>query len=355
MAQGRKSRGLEFLYRRPDKPGGIYYIAYTDLTGKRVRRSLETDVLKMAKERRDAIMAGKIELRWGAADKDIATAEFWQRYEPWARMHKAKTSVDRAAIDWKHFVAFLRPKTLGSVTKSDVERLKVYLKRDVGLANVTVNDGLVRLQAMYNHARKLGWYARGNPFEGFARLSVEKKPPQFLTAKQIDAVMEKARAHGGEIHLFCALAVYGGLRAKEAAHARWEWFDFAQGTLTVQGSEDGSFGTKGKRYRTIPLHVKLREILEPIRKTEGYLINPEKTEPGKWRIRYEPKRAFASVVKAAKVEWCTPHVLRHTFASQLVQAGVSLYKVSQWLGHSDTRTTQIYAHLAPVDDDINRF
>ena len=48
------------------------------------------------------------------------------------------------------------------------------------------------------------------------------------------------------------------------------------------------------------------------------------------------------------------HTLRHTFASHLVSNGVSLYKVSRWLGHKDLTTTQIYAHLAPGDNDINR-
>ena len=49
------------------------------------------------------------------------------------------------------------------------------------------------------------------------------------------------------------------------------------------------------------------------------------------------------------------HLFRHTFASRLVQAGVSLYKVAEWMGHSDVRTTRIYAHLAQgYDTDIER-
>ena len=60
-------------------------------------------------------------------------------------------------------------------------------------------------------------------------------------------------------------------------------------------------------------------------------------------------------LKAAGVEWCTPHSLRHTFASQLAIKGVSLYKISKWLGHADFKTTQIYAHLQAHDEDINRF
>jgi hypothetical protein len=47
--------------------------------------------------------------------------------------------------------------------------------------------------------------------------------------------------------------------------------------------------------------------------------------------------------------------LRHTFASQLAMAGVSLYKISKWLGHSDVKTSQIYARLQTQDEDINRF
>ena len=58
--------------------------------------------------------------------------------------------------------------------------------------------------------------------------------------------------------------------------------------------------------------------------------------------------------KEAGIENCNLHSLRHTFASQLVMAGVSIYKVSRWLGHSDVKTTMIYAHLAPQDADINR-
>jgi len=72
-------------------------------------------------------------------------------------------------------------------------------------------------------------------------------------------------------------------------------------------------------------------------------------------VRYEPKRAFKSVVVAAGVPWCTAHMLRHTFASQLAMAGVSLYKIKSWLGHASVTTTEIYAHLAPVDEDIDAF
>jgi len=49
------------------------------------------------------------------------------------------------------------------------------------------------------------------------------------------------------------------------------------------------------------------------------------------------------------------HEFRHTFASRLAQQGISLYKICKWLGHSDIKVTQIYAHFAPIyDNDIEK-
>ena len=63
--------------------------------------------------------------------------------------------------------------------------------------------------------------------------------------------------------------------------------------------------------------------------------------------RHNHKRSMRKAFDRAGLEDCSLHTLRHTFASRLVQAGVSLYKVSQLLGHTEIRTTQIYAHLSP--------
>lgn len=114
---------------------------------------------------------------------------------------------------------------------------------------------------------------------------------------------------------------------------------------------------KSKKGRIIPLHPRLGKILEPLRKSEGICFPAPEEKGGKpyRRIAY-PKEFtewFRKVgLKGERIGW---HTLRHTFASLLVQEGVSIYKVSQWLGHSEVRTTQIYAHLIPgYDEDISR-
>jgi len=71
-----------------------------------------------------------------------------------------------------------------------------------------------------------------------------------------------------------------------------------------------------------------------------------------------PRRALRKIIaksglrEGRRMGW---HEFRHTFASRLAQEGISLYKICKWLGHSDFKTTQIYAHFAPVyDHDIEK-
>ncbi len=62
MARRPKAGGMHYQYRRPNKPGGTYYVEFRTKDGERIRRSLETTKLKQAKERRDAIFDGEVVL-----------------------------------------------------------------------------------------------------------------------------------------------------------------------------------------------------------------------------------------------------------------------------------------------------
>ncbi len=73
----------------------------------------------------------------------------------------------------------------------------------------------------------------------------------------------------------------------------------------------------GKRIRKAlgTTNKKLARILEPYSEAEGYIFNPKKEQPGKYKYRFEFKKSFQNTVTEAGVEWRTPHTLRHTFAS----------------------------------------
>jgi integrase len=370
----RKPRTHDHIYRRPDKPGGTYYIDYTNAEGVRDRRSLETTLLREAKERRDDIIAGKVELKWGKRRKDCRVDAFWKidkddptnpakdtgKYIAWARRHKSVQSVARERINWVQFLDYAKPKKLGDVTSAKVEKFKDHLTDKRKQEARTVNDAIVRLGALWNHAGKknLKIYGGPNPFAEVKRLPVDEEAIRYFTQDEIDRIMVEAEDFNEEVYLFSAMAIFTGMRKAEADNAEWHWFDFQQGIVRIQNAA-GRFSTKNRKVRSVPLHARLRAILEPFataREYKGYVIHPEKAERGRWRYRYEVKKSFAYVVKAAGVEWANPHNCRHTFASRLVQEGVSIYKVSQWLGHASVKTTErLYAGLAPRDKDIDRF
>ncbi len=334
------------LYKR----GETYHIQfYKD--GKQVRKSLKTTSLNVARQIQKEI---EKKLALGTYDvsetRDCSVEEFRKKYFAWAQEHKRPNTIAVEKLFFDQFVKFAGIRHLGEAKRDDVERFKLKRKKD-GLSLYSVNDALRHLQAIYNYAIKWGLTER-NPFKGVERFKVDKNPPKYLNKEQADRVLAIAERHGRDIYWVFALGLYAGLRRNEIVNARWEWFDFKHKLITL--SSYSSFKLKDSETRTIPLHSKLAAILQSHASKEGYLVLPEKNHEGKNRYRYEFKLAFKSVCDEAGVPWVTPHVLRHTFASQLATAGVSLYKISKWLGHSDFKTTQIYAHLQASDDDIDR-
>jgi site-specific recombinase XerD len=96
------------------------------------------------------------------------------------------------------------------------------------------------------------------------------------------------------------------------------------------------------------LHMTNRVFEVLTRRRDNTLSNVKyvfQAEDGTAR-KYSPK-AFRSAIKRAGIEGATIHTIRHTFASKLVQAGVSLQELQDLLGHASVTTSAIYAHLVP--------
>jgi integrase len=144
-----------------------------------------------------------------------------------------------------------------------------------------------------------------------------------------------------------------GLRKAELCALRWEALDLDQRVGQIQNQEH--FTTKNGKNRAVPLSDDLCAILRQHRRPSGFVLKPGLGYAVAKKYRWEFRGLFASLVRdAALGDWVTPHVMRHTFASLAAQAGVSLYKIGSWTGHSSSEVTEIYAHLAAYDPDINR-
>ena len=131
----------------------------------------------------------------------------------------------------------------------------------------------------------------------------------------------------------------------ELIKLQWDQIDFEKEIVIL---DNQNHITKGKRVRTIPLNSKALNVLEKRRlNRKGKIVF---TLNGNTMRQVYLSQVFGEYVEDAGINIkLNFHSLRHTFASRLVQKGVSIYEVSKLLGHADIKTTQIYAHLRSDD------
>jgi len=143
----------------------------------------------------------------------------------------------------------------------------------------------------------------------------------------------------------------------ELINMKWNWIDLQHRMITVRNSS--GFQTKSKKDRIIPMSNQVHEIYSRRFNQSQYYLNGFVFYRQKEIKLYGPfvSKKFKSVVRKLNLdERIHFHSLRHSFASSLVQKGVSLYIVKELLGHSDIATTQIYSHLRTQNlfDAINK-
>ncbi len=333
--------------RKQDKSYWCYY----SIGGKQFHKNLHTGIKSEALERvkeQERQLAISTERHETSGQSDIVS--FLNLYWEYASQHKrqATINIEKGAV--KYLLEILgKKKKLRQITPAVIEEFK-QKRLKAGSSPTSVNIHLRHISAILGRAVKWGELDQ-NPCSKVEKFKVPQKLPRFLSSEEIEKVLPVAKALKREWYWVFLLGIYTGLRKREISFIRWEWFDFERRTITVQESED--FNPKSGRYRTVPMHSKIKEEIEPYREEKGFLFSDD-GERKQNRYRYDFRKGFDKVCKAAGVDDATPHVMRHTFASQLAIAGVSLYKVQKWLGHKDSATTQIYAHLQATDSDIDR-
>lgn len=248
------------------------------------------------------------------------------------------------------------------------------------VADGTTRRELTTLRAAINHDFKQGRLTATVP------VWLPEKPDgkdRWLTRAEAARLLRAARnTTKGRLHLplFILLGLYTGARKEAILSLRWPQVDFQRGLIDFN-QRDRRRTSKGRPI--IPIPRRLMTFLRLARKRgaeTGHVINVPRMvvdEHGNKKMVRLPvkdvKKGFHAIACQAgfvthwipskktgptkdglKVSWVhpvtdvTPHVLRHTAASWMVQRGVSFAKVARYLGHSDSRTTeQVYAHHAP--------
>lgn len=325
--------------------GKSYHIIYYD-QGRKVQKSLSHfNGGRPVRDKKTAeYLKRTIELDLMRGDSPVATrtATVEALLEDYERDSLKRNAAKTVRDDLKRLRDFFDVTGIRYVDQITLPRFDKYA---AGLTRPTANRLIDNTKTFLNYLIDRGML-NANPLAKAKKYRHTTNPPQFYTKDEMEALLKAAKADNLETYKLVCIGLYAGLRIKEMMFLEWKDFDFPGSLLTVV-NKDG-FKTKSRKFRVIPIARALAEALRPLVKS-GYCLYKDRDRT------FDPKKHLYRVQKAAGVKVTGPHILRHTFASRLVQEGVSIYKVSKWLGHSSVRVTEIYAHLIPQNDgDIDR-
>jgi integrase len=189
-------------------------------------------------------------------------------------------------------------------------------------------------------------------------------------AQQVDRDLAgRTGTVGNTSELLVALGCLLGLRYEEIIMLRWEDVDLDAVHLKTGQAEPvcrvrphSGWSPKDGEERAVPIQTDLAALLRKHRKSKDYILEPKSAKPRhgglKHTYRYDPQRIWNRVIKrvvAAGGKRISPHGMRHSFASNLLMAGVSDVLVSRWLGHANTAMVhKHYGHLLAYHGDINK-
>lgn len=176
-------------------------------------------------------------------------------------------------------------------------------------------------------------------FKKIPNLKREKKLPIILAKKEIEQMIRSTRNIN---HRAIIQTIYGaGLRQSEAINLKWEDIDFERDVIHLKLA-------KGKKDRITLLSSRVKDTLQSISNQQQGLVF--KTNRGE---KYTPRSVQVIVKNAARKAGIkknvTPHTLRHSFATHLLENGTDLRYIKELLGHADISTTQVYTKVSNKD------
>lgn len=252
----------------------------------------------------------------------------------WYKLERLPRTVERALLSLSHLSKHFGRLPLTAITDSTIHQYKE--KRiEAGLKPITVNKELNILSMV------LKWAADNNLCEAPQKIKLfpgkmTRSPvPIVPTAEEIEALIQQLNR---SVKGIAMLQFYAGLRRNEAQHLKAEDVLLDRNLIIITG--------KGGKQRVVPVvHPTLvEELKNKLKKVKsGYLWLSPYTDRPYTNIQSSLK---AAAKRAGLNMRIYNHLLRHGFGTTCVESGIDLRTVQGLMGHSTSRTTEIYTHLA---------
>jgi len=264
------------------------------------------------------------------------------------QLHGLSESTQRTYIHVVKQLTIWAGKSPDQVTVEEMRTYFLYLINERKLSHSSVNQVLCGLKFFVEKVLKRKWEHYHIPF-----VRKERKLPVVLSQEEVLLLLAHVRKEQCRV---CLSLLYScGLRLREGIGLKLEDIDRSRMMLHIRQS-------KGKRDRLVPLPESTLAILQAYWKTHRHpvLLFP-RTAPADMPQAMVTKPIHESnVQKALKhalrrsgiSKNATPHTLRHSWATHLLEVGVNIRLIQKWLGHSQLSTTLKYTHLTRAAETV---
>jgi len=271
-------------------------------------------------------------------DRFILYLETEKRFSP--------HTVNAYRVDLEQFVEYVKEHyELADLTQVETKMVKsylVHLKED-GISNRSINRKLSALRAFYKYCLREDVIEK-TPMTGVKSLKLDKMLPKFISEQDINKVSfpENDDFATQRDRLIFELLYQTGMRRAELCGLKDDDVDSAALLLKVHGkrNKDRFVPLSQEMIRIIDQYCTVREAIFTSH-ADRLLLNDRGEEMS---TSYIYNKVHKMLLGITTLKQKSPHVLRHTFATHLLDEGASLVAIQRLLGHEELATTQIYAH-----------
>jgi len=251
----------------------------------------------------------------------------------------------------EQFQAFLEESfgsepSIADIKEADIRPFLGWL-HDKGLAKRSLRMKLAAVRSFFRFFLRSGELEH-NPASLLVSPKIDKKLPSFLQQKEADNlwdVFDLSGASGRRDRALCELLYGSGLRVSEALQLNLSSIDVRSRTVRVLGkrSKERVVPVTQETIASIDAYVEMRGQLAPSPEEPALFIGDRGKRLSNISAYRIVKRALGPITEAQRK---SPHILRHSFATHLLDNGADLSAVSDMLGHSSLSTTQVYTHVS---------
>ncbi|MFX0064491.1 MAG: site-specific tyrosine recombinase/integron integrase [Candidatus Hermodarchaeota archaeon] len=248
---------------------------------------------------------------------------------------------EQYGYDLRLFLKYLENKPLKKITTLDIRQFLIHLKKDRNYAPASLHRKICAIRSFYRFLTRQG-YLVADPSTQIASPKVPRSLPKYLTLEQVEAFLKNVRKIRDKAII--ELLYSSGLRVSELCILNIDDINFKENSLKVRKA-------KGNKQRYVLFNDRVKETLMKYLEQRKVPINANGKALflNRTKRRMQPGSVQRIIAKYRKLanfpKNLTPHTLRHTFATHLMQNGADIRSIQELLGHASLSTTQIYTHV----------